>query len=286
MLVVCIFASALGALVMCLLVLRHGFSPVSPADPARADHDLLVTRLGHAAAGVCFATIAILATVLVARTPVQSVVTPPDPRLTERLATLDRERQALGEQVGTLGATVQALRDQIGAVGGNVQGVRARLDQTEGRVAGIEAGLKRLGDDVAQVSLRARQAGRPVAARPVAAPAREPAAQPATRSSLRAVPVVAERAPESASPAIPEAVSPGPVTQAAPHGAVASAPPKPALVPAPAAHAVAAPPLPSPSLGDKLRGDWDKIRRGFASGGDDIASAVRNLGRRTAGRDN
>jgi len=81
----------------------------SPADPARADRDLLVTRLGHAAAGVCFATIAIPATVLVARTPVQRVVSAPDPRVTERLATLDRERQALGEQVGTLDAAVPAL---------------------------------------------------------------------------------------------------------------------------------------------------------------------------------
>src|SRR5436190_23246572 len=140
MLVVCILASALGALVMCLLVLRYGFMPILETNPARADRDLLVTRLGHAAAGVCFATIAIPATVLVARTPVQRVVSAPDPRVTERLATLDRERQALGEQVGTLDAAVQALRDQIGAVGGNVQGVRARLDQTEGRVADVEAG--------------------------------------------------------------------------------------------------------------------------------------------------
>jgi len=146
----------------------------SPADPARADRDLLVTRLGHAAAGVCFATIAIPATVLVARTPVQRVVSAPDPRVTERLATLDRERQALGEQVGTLDAAVQALRDQIGAVGGNVQGVRARLDQTEGRVADVEAGLKRV---------------------------REPVVRPATRPPLRRVPAPeAERASESASP--------------------------------------------------------------------------------------
>src|SRR5437867_13262955 len=102
MLVVCIFASALGALIMCLLVLRDGFSPIS-SDPTRADHDVLITRLGHAVAGACFATTAILATVLVARTP----AAPPLRQMTERLPALVRERQALGQQVGAPGESVQ-----------------------------------------------------------------------------------------------------------------------------------------------------------------------------------
>src|SRR2546428_3474903 len=96
MLVACILASALGALVMCLLVLRYGFTPVSDTDRERADHQLLVTRLGHATAGVCFLTTAILATVVLVTTPpqpVHTVVAEPDPRMTERLAALERERQ-------------------------------------------------------------------------------------------------------------------------------------------------------------------------------------------------
>ena len=36
----------------------------------------------------------------------------------------------------------------------------------------------------------------------------------------------------------------------------------------------------SPSLGDKLRDDWNKIRRGFATAGDEIASAIRGFGGR------
>ena len=80
MLVVCILASALGALVMCLLVLRYGFIPIPETNPARADRDLLVTRLGHAFAGVCFAASAILAVVYIARAPVQPVAATPDPR--------------------------------------------------------------------------------------------------------------------------------------------------------------------------------------------------------------
>src|SRR2546428_5288382 len=96
MLVACILASARGAVVMCRLVLRYGFTPVSDPDRERADHQLLATRLGHATAGVCFLTTAILATVVLVTTPrqpVHTVVAEPDPRMTERLAVLERERQ-------------------------------------------------------------------------------------------------------------------------------------------------------------------------------------------------
>jgi len=275
MLVACILASALGALVMCLLVLRYGFTPVSDTDPERADHQLLVTRLGHATAGVCFVTTAILTAVVLAKTPTQpvhTIVAEPDPRVTERLAALDRERQALREQVTALGGTVQALREQVGAVGGSVQGQRARLDQAEGRVARVEAGLKRLNDDLAQASLRGRQVERPVATRPALAPVREPVVRPASRPPVRRVPAP-EPPSESASPPAAETVLPGPVTPVAPSAPAATTPPKPAPDAAPA---------PS-TLGDKVRRDWDTIRKGFASAGDEIVSAVRGLGRRARG---
>ena len=275
MLVACILASALGALVMCLLVLRYGFTPVSDTDRERADHQLLATRLGHATAGVCFLTTAILATVVLVTTPrqpVHTVVAEPDPRMTERLAVLERERQALREQVTALGGTVQALREQFGAVGGNVQGQRARLDQAEGRVARVEAGLKRLSDDVAQASVRGREVERPVATRPALAPVREPVVRPASRPPVRRVPAP-EPPSESASPPVGETVLPGPVTQAAPPAPAAATAPKPAPDAAP---------QPS-SLGDKMRHDWDTIRRGFASAGDEIVTAVRGFGRRVRG---
>src|SRR2546428_5338032 len=138
MLVACILASALGALVMCLLVLRYGFTPVSDTDREGADHQLLVTRLGHATAGVCFLTTAILATVVLVTTPrqpVHTVVAEPGPRMTERLAVLERERQALRGQGTPPRGTLPAPRGQVGAVGGNAQGQRARRPQAEGRAA-------------------------------------------------------------------------------------------------------------------------------------------------------
>jgi hypothetical protein len=55
----------------------------------------------------------------------------------------------------------------------------------------------------------------------------------------------------------------------------ASAAPKPAPAPAPAEPQSP----PAQKLGDKVRTDWDKIRRGFSTAGDEIMSAIRGFGR-------
>jgi len=284
MLVVCIFASALGALVMCLLVLRDGFSPIS-ADPARADHDVLITRLGHAVAGACFATTAILATVLVARNPAPV----PVHQMTERIGALERERRALGEQVSGLATSMHGLQGRVDAATGDLQSMRLRLDQAESRfvkaenglakteagLSKVEAGLKRLGEEVAQANARARQqVERPVAVKPTAAPPREnvvPARPPQRRAD-------AERPHESASQATAEAVSPPPPTAPAPApkaAAVAAS----AHKPAPSAAASAPQDLRDQSVTDKVRKDWATIRKGFSTAGDEISNALRRFGR-------
>ena len=284
MLVVCIFASALGALVMCLLVLRDGFSPIS-ADPARADHDVLITRLGHAVAGACFATTAVLATVLVARNPAPV----PVHQMTERIGALERERRALGEQVSGLATSMHGLQGRVDAATGDLQSMRLRLDQAESRfvkaenglakteagLSKVEAGLKRLSEEVAQANARARQqVERPVAVKPTAAPPREnvvPARPPQRRAD-------AERPHASASQATAEAVSPPPPTAPAPApkaAAVAAS----AHKPAPSAAASAPQDLRDQSVTDKVRKDWATIRKGFSTAGDDISNALRRFGR-------
>ena len=284
MLVVCIFASALGALVMCLLVLRDGFSPIS-ADPARADHDVLITRLGHAVAGACFATTAVLATVLVARNPAPV----PVHQMTERIGALERDRRALGEQVSGLATSMHGLQERVDAANGDLQSMRLRLDQAESRfvkaenglakteagLSKVEAGLKRLGEEVAQANARARQqVERPVAVKPTAAPPREnvvPARPPQRRAD-------AERPHESASQATAEAVSPPPATAPAPApkaAAVAAS----AHKPAPSAAASAPQDLRDQSVTDKVRKDWATIRKGFSTAGDEISNALRRFGR-------
>jgi len=284
MLVVCIFASALGALVMCLLVLRDGFSPIS-ADPARADHDVLITRLGHAVAGACFATTAVLATVLVARNPAPV----PVHQMTERIGALERERRALGEQVSGLATSMQGLQGRVDAANGDLQSMRLRLDQAESRfvkaenglakteagLSKVDASLKRLSEEVAQANARARQqVERPVAVKPTAAPPREnvvPARPPQRRAD-------AERPHESASQATAEAVSPPPATAPAPaHKAAAVA--ASAHKPAPSAAASAPQDLRDQSVTDKVRKDWATIRKGFSTAGDEISNALRRFGR-------
>jgi len=209
-LVACILVSALGALVMCLLVLRYGFTPVGDTEPARANRQLLATRLGHAVAGVCFAATAILAAVVVGQPapPVAAPVPAPDPRTAAQLAALGRERQTVREQLAALSGTVQALRDQVGGLGGSVQAVRARLDRTE-------AGLKRLGDEVAQAqaSARVRQTERPVATRPAVtapAPSVRPATPPAEPARRAPAPELLAPLSESPAPQAMEMTAPGP----------------------------------------------------------------------------
>jgi len=323
MLVLCVFASALGGLIMCLLVLRDVFWPAT-ADAPRTELDLQVTKVGHVIAAACFAMTAVLAIILVARTPLRAAqpmaqphVSAPDPRIGERLAALERDRTALREQVTALGATMQTLREQATATDGGVQALRARLDQAENRMAKAEsglssadAGLKRLSDEIAQTNARARQAERAAATKPAPVAPREmvvPAAPPVPPPPPPQRRTEVERPHESASPpttgaaasAPPTQVAPAPTAHvapppAAPQPPVASTPPKPAAPtakaatakPAPSAAAASAPrDAPPASLTDKVKNDWNEIRRRFENAGDDFSSAMRDFGRRATGRD-
>jgi hypothetical protein len=287
-LVACIAASALGALIMCLLVLCYGFIQAGEQEPRSAHRQMFVTRLGHAAAGVCFAVTAVLAAVLIARPPTPVI----DPHTAERLAALERERdavrgemhalagerQSLRDDLAGLGARVQSLRAEIGTsaqglraeLGGSVQAMRAELGKTGGtlhdvrsRLERAEIGLKRLADGVAQAQTTARAR---VPERASAPPPAEP--------SVPAASVVSTPAPAAAA---------GSATAAAP----AAAPATPAVPPAvitptsTPARRPASPPRPTsdpePKLGDKLREDWKTIREGFATIGEQLSSAVRRL---------
>jgi hypothetical protein len=315
MLVVCVFASALGGLIMCLLVLRDEFSTAAAQAP-RTDHDLQITRVGHVIAAICFAMTALLAIILVARAPLragQPRVGAPDARITERVTALDRDRAALVERLSALGATVQTLREQLGTVNGGVQGMRTRLDQTESRVAkaesgvtGAEAALKRLGEEIAQANARARQAERSAATKPIvvgpretvvpAAPLPPPTPQRRSQSARPHESVPVSIPPTVAgTPAPPTQPAPTPPVSAAPTQVATSAPAArqtPTTKPAPSA-AASAPSdatsgpqdTPAGNLTDKVRNDWNVIRRGFSTAADDLSAAMRDFGRRATGRE-
>src|SRR5919109_220367 len=101
-LVVSIVASAVGALVMCLLVARYGLRPKSAQDDERG---LLATRFGHALAGVCFAATGILAIVALSvpresRSASTTIVkVEPDRAAEARLQALTGEVKALTARV-------------------------------------------------------------------------------------------------------------------------------------------------------------------------------------------
>src|SRR5207248_8779357 len=62
-----IVLSALGAVIVCLLIVAYGFTPSGEETPLGATRRLFVTRIGHAAAAACFAGTAILLAVVLAQ---------------------------------------------------------------------------------------------------------------------------------------------------------------------------------------------------------------------------
>jgi hypothetical protein len=56
-----ILASALGALIVAMLLFRYGFGPYEDEEPEETERRLMTVRVGHGAAALCFASVAILA---------------------------------------------------------------------------------------------------------------------------------------------------------------------------------------------------------------------------------
>ena len=273
-LVVSIVASAVGALVMCLLVARYGLTSASSEEGERG---LLVTRFGHALAGVCFAATGILAVV--------ALVAPARESRTEPTTIVKVEPDRAAE------ARLQALSAEVKAMA-------ARLEQAEARMTVVDSTARRLGDEVDSVSARAKQLERMIAALPRRTVVPEPAPKatpppgPPVTGDVPAVP----QAPVPTTPApmpepalAPRSRGPEPV---APRSVPAPArPPEPAATPrvapssgratveAPAGGAAVAKPDDG-QLTDKIRDDWKTIRGGFSTAGDDFKSAVRDLGRK------
>jgi hypothetical protein len=259
-LVAALLLSALGAVVVCLLVVFYGFTGPEDEPPLTTARRQMYIRIGHALATTCFAGTAILIGMVLVRA-VRPVTAP----------------------------VVQDARIPQTAMAG--------LTRAETRLNNVEEALRRLTDEGQRTEHRVgrlEQAGSRVALteRPAAARKPAPVARTAEPTPAKAP---ARVAPESSTVALaPPSPSPERVAASPPSPPVTPAPasPPPALKPASTmSHEVS--PLASPSSRDhepatpvatasssppagfraKLQQDWEAIQKGFESSRDDVRRA-------------
>lgn len=175
-----VLASA-GAFLMCLLVIRYGFTPLEE-DPEDAGRRLFLTRLGHAAAAVCFAGAALLAAAAVsargAPAPVAARGADAD--------TLDEVQARLGEQAREIARLTEALHRRQLDVEGRLAAAESAPSRTERVLPAAERPLAERARPAAERSeatvesrRRPAEARTPTATRPLAPADGDEAALPA-----------------------------------------------------------------------------------------------------------
>jgi hypothetical protein len=242
-----VVVSALGAVVLCILVVLYGFTPSDEDFPASGRGRLLLTRVGHAIAAACFTATAILIAIVLVqqRTPTPGSVAAP-------LTTVPGTA-AIGEQIARQ---------------------ESRLVRTEARIRELEEALRRRD---AERPAPAVERPAPAVERRVSAPSRQrpaatdPSASTTTKPAPSSSPGRAsggsgggESTPPAASPPSPRAAEPPAAPEAEPTAARQ-----------PSGRGF--------DISNKLRDDWRDIQRGVGSAGDDFRSAVGNLKRRLLG---
>jgi hypothetical protein len=139
-----IIVSALGAVVLCLLVIRYGFTPLSGARPREAARRETHTRLGHAVGAVCFALSAGLTSVAVgvqSRAAGPSSV--PGAVVSEEVA---REVQRVGDAQAQLTERVTAADGRVQSTEGSLEALRAEQARLAQHLAEVERTTARLAE--------------------------------------------------------------------------------------------------------------------------------------------
>jgi hypothetical protein len=299
-----VVSSGLGAIVMCLLVLRYGFAPLhenaTDETPTDAGRRLIITRLGHAVAGFCFAASAILAVIAMVQQP-RALIGQPlrggarDAAMAPRHTDVDRVRRelaALEERLGRAESAARTVENRLGQDESARKAEAARVDAIDARMAAAEGFLRQVEGDASRALAGLKQLEQRVA---VAQPASAPPHHGSRRSDVATgrasspAPSVIAREPSSA-PSLSPAGAPAPAST--PPGAAESWPSSPPMPSAaPNAHnetsprvakggertEASPPPQPSGGLVDKFRGDWKVIKREAEKGGDEIRNAFRKV---------
>ncbi len=213
-----IAASALGAIVLCLVLLLYGFATAADDEPRFPSRRLFVIRIGHALAATCFAAVVML-TVIAYLDERRAPVVPP---LSVAAAPGDG---------AALAARLSALEQQLGAI--------------EQRASGTA--------EPALTIARSTPPPSPPAARRAATPRR------------LALPERPARASDEIPPLPPRGGGDSPMNGAA----FGDASPSPASTQSS-----------STNVRGKVVRDWEVIKRGFRSAGEDIQSGFNRLSRR------
>src|SRR4030095_3520452 len=129
-LVAALLLSALGAVVVCLIVVLFGFTGPEDEPPLTTSRRLMYTRIGHALATTCFAATAILITMVLVRVmrPV-NVPAMQDVRIPQ------------------LGARIDAQASRVSAIETRADTANAGLTRAETRLNDVEQSLRRLTDE-------------------------------------------------------------------------------------------------------------------------------------------
>ena len=113
-----VVASAVGGVVLCLLVLKYGLAPPEEDEPINTAHRrFFMTRLGHAVAAACLATsvvLTVLALALGANRPPDGAAPPPALNQ-EELRGLEGRLEAVEEAVRRIGRSIDAALGPGGA---------------------------------------------------------------------------------------------------------------------------------------------------------------------------
>src|SRR5262245_20834699 len=176
--------SALGAVLVCMMVVLFGFTGPDDEPPVKTARRLMFTRIGHALAATCFAATAILIAMVLLRsgrtTPLAS---PHDPRV-----------PALGARVDEQASRMRELESRARDAGTSVERAERRLhdlEQSLGRLADEGRRTDRRIVSLEESEARAAAASRTSTARkpPATAPGaviRRP--EPGSSASMRLVP--------------------------------------------------------------------------------------------------
>jgi hypothetical protein len=201
-----VLASVLGALIMCALVWKYGF-PSSAED--FTERRLLITRVGHAIAGACFATTGVLAIVALssgARATPVATATRTDERDASPTVEIHRESEA-----------AEALALRLAEMESRVTRIDDEVRRSAGRVDEIEkSAVERRSTATAQPPVPAPRAAAsvrpPAIERPRPATAVPPPSSPPLTIASTAVPSPSSPPPTIASTAVPPPSSPPPPT--------------------------------------------------------------------------